>query len=233
MNLGKYITFGVVLAAAPLFAQTAAEQLQRAIHTQDAQGKGEEAINLYRQLAYSTTTPVEVAAQAQYRLAQALLQKGELSAATREMERLERSFPDQSALIARLAASRSPALPAIAPTPYLAVEQFDLGRSITVRGPVSSMTWVNPTSWLGVTDGKEWRVQMTSPNQLVQAGLTRTSFKVGDIVTVTGAPARDGSSTVYAITVTRSDGTVDFDRAKHTAPRPYPMIESEKKVEQK
>jgi hypothetical protein len=214
----------VALAAASLFGQTAAEQLQRAIFTQDAQGNKDEAINLFRQLAYATTTPVDVAAQAQYRLAQALLQKGDLSAATREMERLEKSFPDQSALIAKLASGG-----ARAGSPLTVVEtarataaqeaaEFDSSRSVTVRGPITSVAWSNPVAWVMLTDSKDWRMRLTSPNSMVQSGMTRLTLKHGDTVTVVAAPARDGSATGLAMSITASDGKVLFDRLKIPAP---------------
>src|SRR5262245_43368492 len=94
---------GVLLASVlPATAQTAAEQLQKAIFAQDSQGNVDTAITAYRQLAYSGLTPRDVAAEAQYRLAQALLTKGEVTAATREFERLERDFADYQKLVANL-----------------------------------------------------------------------------------------------------------------------------------
>src|SRR5262245_44278471 len=102
----------MTLIALPAAAQTAAEQLQKAIFAQDSQGNVDSAITMYRQLAYSGLTPRDVAAEAQYRLAQALLVKGDVPAATREFERMERDFADYQKLVANLAASRRSPAPA-------------------------------------------------------------------------------------------------------------------------
>jgi predicted Zn-dependent protease len=68
------------------------------------------AILIYRQIVNSAPTQRELAAQAQYRLAQALLQKGDLTTASKEFERLARDYADQSNLVSSLAAQLRPVL---------------------------------------------------------------------------------------------------------------------------
>src|SRR5262245_38337580 len=104
----KTLVLTAAFSLSPLLAmaQTPAEQLQRGIFAQDSQGNVDAAITIYRQLAYSGLTPRDVAAEAQYRLGQALLAKGDVTSATREFERLERDFADYQKLVANLATRR-------------------------------------------------------------------------------------------------------------------------------
>src|SRR5215472_8453093 len=99
----------MVLASVPCAAQTASELLQKGIYTQETVGDLDGAIQLYRQAVSASGTQRELAAQAQYRLAQAFLRKGDATNAALEMDRLAREYPDQRELIAKIAAT--PSLP--------------------------------------------------------------------------------------------------------------------------
>ena len=46
-----------------------------------------------------------------------------------------------------------------------------------------------------------WGLEMGSPNGLMRQGWTRNSMKVGDVVTVEGSAAKDGSNIGNARTV--------------------------------
>jgi hypothetical protein len=46
-----------------------------------------------------------------------------------------------------------------------------------------------------------WAMEMGSPNGLMRNGWTRNSMKIGDVVTVEGSMAKDGSPTGNARTV--------------------------------
>jgi tetratricopeptide (TPR) repeat protein len=83
--------------------QTAAEQMQKGIYTQETAGDLDGAIAIYRQIVNSGNSPRDLAAQAQYRLAQSLLQKGDLSNAAQEFEKLARSYADYGKLVSSLA----------------------------------------------------------------------------------------------------------------------------------
>ena len=99
----------VVLAALPAASQTTAELLQKGIYAQETEGNLDNAILIYRQIVNSAPSQRDLAAQAQYRLAQALLQKGDLATASKEFERLARDYSDQSNLVSSLAAQMRPA----------------------------------------------------------------------------------------------------------------------------
>ena len=51
-----------------------------------------------------------------------------------------------------------------------------------------------------------WACEMGAPHQLQQRGWLRGTMKVGDVVTVVGSLARDGSNRANARMVTTADG---------------------------
>jgi hypothetical protein len=86
--------------------------------------------------------------------------------------------------------------------------EFDASKPANVKGTVTKVEWENPHVWfyLDVKDesGKlnNWGIEMGSPNGLMRIGWSRNSMKVGDVVTVEGSRAKDGSNTVNARSVT-------------------------------
>ena len=85
--------------------------------------------------------------------------------------------------------------------------EFDPKKPITLTGAVTKIEWANPHIYLylDVKDatGKvaNWAIEMGNPNALIRLGWTRNAMKVGDVVTVEGALARDGSNLANARTV--------------------------------
>ena len=71
---------------------------------------------------------------------------------------------------------------------------FDQTKQVTVAGTVSDFEWTNPHAFIEVKDAenKTWGVELNSPNNLVRQGWKRTIVKVGDKVSVTLNPLRDG-----------------------------------------
>src|SRR3974390_2177430 len=86
--------------------------------------------------------------------------------------------------------------------------EFDANKPINLTGAVTKVEWMNPHTWfyIDVKDesGKvtSWAVEMGSPNGLRRAGWTRNSMKTGDVVTVEGSRAKDGSNNANARSVT-------------------------------
>jgi Family of unknown function (DUF6152) len=80
-----------------------AMQMQRGIYSQDAAANLDEAIGIFREIAGPRTSDRALAAEAQYRLSQALLQKGDLTGASEAMVVLSTNFPDQAERISRIA----------------------------------------------------------------------------------------------------------------------------------
>ncbi len=86
--------------------------------------------------------------------------------------------------------------------------QFDAEKPITLTGTITNVEWRNPHAWfyIDVEDDSDnvtnWGMELASPNLLMRQGWGRSSMKVGDVVTVDGFLARDGSNTGNARTVT-------------------------------
>jgi hypothetical protein len=95
-------------AAIPAWGQTATELLQKGIYAQETEGNLDNAILIYRQIVNSAPSHRDIAAQAQYRLAQALLQKGDLATASAEFAKLSRDYSDYRNLISSLAGQIQP-----------------------------------------------------------------------------------------------------------------------------
>jgi hypothetical protein len=93
----------VALAARTAYPQTAAELMQKGIYTQETAGDLDGAIAIYRQIVNSGSSPRDIAAQAPYRLAQTLLQKGDLGNAATEFSNLARSYADYARLVSSMA----------------------------------------------------------------------------------------------------------------------------------
>jgi hypothetical protein len=55
-----------------------------------------------------------------------------------------------------------------------------------------------------------WELELGSPNGLMRQGWTRNSLKQGDVVTVAGSLAKDGSKLANARTVKLADGRQVF-----------------------
>jgi Family of unknown function (DUF6152) len=90
--------------------------------------------------------------------------------------------------------------------------EFDASKPITLTGVVTRIDWMNPHVWfyINVKDDEggtvRWGCEMGAPHQLQGRGWMRETMKIGDVVTVNGALARDGSKRANARTVTTADG---------------------------
>jgi hypothetical protein len=94
--------------------------------------------------------------------------------------------------------------------------EYDATKPIKLIGTVTKLEWTNPHArfYLDVKDpsGKvtNWEFELGGPNGLLRRGWTRNSLKPGDMVTVDGYLAKDGSHLVNARTVNLSDGRKVF-----------------------
>ncbi len=90
--------------------------------------------------------------------------------------------------------------------------QYDPSKSTTLHGVVTKVEWTNPHAhfYVDVRDENgnviNWNMELASPNALRRLGWTRDIIKVGDEVSVFGAPAKDGAKMANARTVTLADG---------------------------
>jgi len=90
--------------------------------------------------------------------------------------------------------------------------EFDAARPVKLTGTVTKIEWTNPHAYffIDVRDesGKvtSWALEMGSPNGLMRQGWTRTALTIGDVVTVDGSRAKDGSNVANAKNVTLANG---------------------------
>jgi hypothetical protein len=89
--------------------------------------------------------------------------------------------------------------------------EFDVNRPVTLTGTVTRVEWTNPHAWLFVetrdAEGnvQSWAIELLGINALMRRGVTRDSIKPGDVITVEGFRARDGTNTANASVVTMTD----------------------------
>jgi hypothetical protein len=93
------------------------------------------------------------------------------------------------------------------------LSNYDRGRDVRADGVVEEFHFVNPHPFLtiGVTDPSGvrqiWRLEMDNLFELDEIGISRTTFKPGDRVTVSGDPDRTKPREIYLRRLDRpSDG---------------------------
>ncbi|OLC76645.1 MAG: hypothetical protein AUH72_18545 [Acidobacteria bacterium 13_1_40CM_4_65_8] len=106
------------------------------------------------------------------------------------------------------------AQPASAPHSFAA--EFDANKPVTLQGSVTKLEWQNPHIWvyLDVKDDRgntqPWQCEGGPPNTLTRNGWSINSLKVGDLITIDGVLAKDGSKTCNARAVKLPDGRSVF-----------------------
>ena len=116
----------------------------------------------------------------------------------------------RSAILAACVGLLLVAVPVVAHHSFAA--EFDASQSVTVKGTVVKMDWVNPHSHLSfdvkAEDGsiQHWSAECLPPNGLYRQGWRKDAVKAGDEISVTGFKAKDGSNYMWASSVSTADG---------------------------
>ena len=98
--------------------------------------------------------------------------------------------------------------------------KFDSTKKVSLRGSVTAIDWANPHVhvFVNVTESggpvANWAIELESPVDLRRQGWTRQALSIGDVVTVEGIAARDGSKQAWllSMTVARTGQRVFFAR---------------------
>jgi Family of unknown function (DUF6152) len=91
--------------------------------------------------------------------------------------------------------------------------QFDVGKKVTVKGTVVEWFWANPHCFLRFDaagdDGQvvHWAVETQSGPNILPQGFSKQTFKVGDQVTVTLEPVKNGRPLGRLLRVVLADGS--------------------------
>jgi len=98
------------------------------------------------------------------------------------------------------------AAPGMAHHSFAAV--FDINRPIEFTGTVTRLEWTNPHAWIHIdvedTDGnvQSWSIELIGINTLLKQGWTPDVLKSGDVISVRGFGARNGSTSANASAIT-------------------------------
>ncbi len=82
---------------------------------------------------------------------------------------------------------------------HSATAEFDSSKTFTAKGTLTKLEWVNPHVYMYADVADEngkvipYSFETGPPGNLRRAGVVRTMFNVGDIVTIEAAVAKDGT----------------------------------------
>jgi hypothetical protein len=83
--------------------------------------------------------------------------------------------------------------------------EYDSNKPITVKGLVTKVEWQNPHAYFYVNVKDEatgvltnWAFEMGAPSGLQRLGWTRNTLQPGDLITVEGTRARNGTNLANA-----------------------------------
>jgi Family of unknown function (DUF6152) len=104
------------------------------------------------------------------------------------------------------------------------LQAYDTKKTIILKGSVTAVDWRNPHAffYIDVIDESgrvtKWEFESGSPNGLYRRGLRKDTVKAGDVITIQGFPARDGSRFAIMRRMTLADGRV-FDPEPDAPPQ--------------
>jgi uncharacterized protein DUF6152 len=90
--------------------------------------------------------------------------------------------------------------------------EFDTSKPVKLTGTVTKVEWSNPHIWvyMDVKDdsGKtvNWGFSASPPGMLQRRGITKNTIKLGEMLTISGHRAKDGSNNASGNVVTFADG---------------------------
>jgi hypothetical protein len=97
--------------------------------------------------------------------------------------------------------------------------EFDINRPVKLTGPVTRIEWTNPHAWIFI-DAKDsngtvqnWAIELVGINDLLRRGWPRGRVKEGDVVSVDGFGAKNGTNTCNAASVSLASGELLWQSA--------------------
>jgi hypothetical protein len=89
---------------------------------------------------------------------------------------------------------------------------YDMSKSLTLKGVVTSYEFINPHAEIrvAVTDENghtvNWLAETNNPNRLARRGWNRNVLKTGDVITIVGNPVKSGAPSLRLTKVVLADG---------------------------
>lgn len=89
--------------------------------------------------------------------------------------------------------------------------EFDINQPVAFSGRVTKMEWTNPHAWLFIEtedsagNAQAWSVELVGINDLLRLGWGRSRVKEGDLISITGYRARNGTNTANAASVSLTE----------------------------
>jgi hypothetical protein len=90
---------------------------------------------------------------------------------------------------------------------------YDMEKSLTLKGVVTSYEFINPHAEIRVAvideNGRtvNWLAETNNPNRLARRGWNRNTLKSGDAITIVGNPVKSGAPNLRLTKVILADGT--------------------------
>jgi hypothetical protein len=115
-------------------------------------------------------------------------------------------------MTAKLALASLLLLPIASSAHHAYTAEFDTTKPIKLTGVLTKLEWSNPHIWLYLDvkddNGKvtNWGFSASPPGMLTRRGITKSSLKIGETLTISGHRAKDGSNNSSGNVVTFADG---------------------------
>jgi hypothetical protein len=91
---------------------------------------------------------------------------------------------------------------------------YSMGQKITLKGEVTRFNFRNPHAIVDLLvkndkgESERWTCETSAPSALRRRGWSQESINVGEMVTIEGIPASDGTKLMRITAVTKADGTM-------------------------
>ena len=99
--------------------------------------------------------------------------------------------------------------------------EYDIARKITLDAVVREFHFVNPHPYLLVDagvggDARVWRLELDNRNELVDIGMTASTFARGDHLVVSGPPGHDQKAILYVRELQRTSDGLRYEQPDST-----------------
>jgi hypothetical protein len=101
------------------------------------------------------------------------------------------------------------------------LSEYDVARRLTLNVVVREFHFVNPHPYLLVDSpigalAQVWRLELDNRHELVNIGMTSTTFARGDRLLVTGAPGHNQKAILYVRELDRPDDGFRYEQPSST-----------------